>query len=247
MRSDANSMVSIDFWNTLVQAESGGEVRHKVRLEALREVAAQYRDDLPETAVEEAKRKTSREFDRIWFSEQRTPTTSELVRKILNHLDIPASGNEINYLVEAFQESLWKGPPKLAPMVEEVLPELADRFPLALISDTMYSPGRVIRGYLKEKEVFDYFQSFVFSDETGFSKPHPEAYRMVLEETGCTAGTSWHVGDLLKTDIRGAKGVGMKAILFTGFSRPQDTEDRVEPDHVCGSWGEVRKLLIEQP
>lgn len=243
---DTNSMITIDFWNTLVEGKSGGKIRRDVRLKALRKIALNYVEDLSNDEVEEASRETSREFRRIWFDQQRTPTTLELVRHILNHLGIDATQKEMEYLVEAFEESLWVGPPDFVEGVEEVLPELARNYYLAVISDTMYSPGRVLRKFLENSGLASHFDGFVFSDETGFSKPHPEAYTLLLDQAGCSARHSWHIGDLMKTDIRGAKQVGMKAILFTGVKGREDYNDDsdVEPDHICDSWEEIGELLL---
>jgi len=246
MTDSTSTMISIDFWNTLVKGETGGAKRSEVRFNALKQVARNYMDSLSQQAVEEATRQTSREFHRVWFDERRTPTTDELVRSVVNNLDIPATKQELAELVAAFEESLWEGPPDLVEGVEDVLPELAEQYPLAVISDTMYSPGRVLRKYLENAGIAVHFDSFVFSDETGFSKPHPDAYSMVLERAGCSAEASWHIGDMLRTDVKGAKQVGMKAILFTGVSGPADSDEEpaVEPDHVCGSWIEIGEILL---
>lgn len=247
MADTTHSMVTIDFWNTLVRGETGGETRRNVRVNALREIGSNYLDNLPGQAIDEAFKQTSRDFHQIWFDQRRTPTTEELVNNVLKNLEIPANKNELEYLVEEFEESLWEGPPELVEGVEEVLPELAGQYPLALISDTMYSPGRVLRKYLEINGVASYFNRFVFSDETGYSKPHPEAYTLVLEQAGCHPGRSWHIGDLLRTDIVGAKDVGMNAILFTGVTEPAEDGEKefeVEPDHICGTWMEIGELLL---
>ncbi len=242
--TQSKAMVTIDFWNTLVKAETGGGARREMRINALREVADRYDKELSPEDIDEAKKLASEEFDEIWFNEQRTPTSTELVRTILSHLDLSTTDREKEYLVEQFEESLWVGPPQLADDAGQVISELASRYAIGLISDTMYSPGRVLRKYLEKRGLIDYFDGFVFSDETGYSKPNPKAFSQLLEQSGSSPEYSWHIGDLLMTDIKGAKQSGMNAILFSEFSSPDLHKDVTEePDHICRSWLEIQKIL----
>lgn len=240
-------MVSIDFWDTLVDGSVGGEKRREARLKALHNVCKEYGKTVQPEQIEAASRKATEEFTHIWFSQQRTPKTGELVTKMLNNLAIPAGKLEFDYLVHQFEESLMVGPPALLDGAEEAVKSLSERYQVTLISDTMYSPGRVLRNYLNELGMLEYFNAFLFSDEAGFSKPNPRAFQKMLQETGSGADNSYHIGDRLNTDIAGAKAVGMKAILFTGVSS-KNTGDKEEPtstpDHTCQNWQEVQELLL---
>jgi len=236
-------MISIDFWNTLVEAETGGEVRRNVRIAAVREVAGKYNDDITTEEYDKAKRTASEKFHDIWLNDHRTPQTIVLVKSILDYLSIPANEKEQSYLVDAFEESLWEGPPQLAEDARQIIPKLAQRHPLTLISDTMYSPGRVLRTYLEQLGLRQYFQGFVFSNEIGVSKPDPKAYQEALKATNSTFEKSWHIGDRIDTDITGAKQVGMGAILFTQFARHDDANHDPAPDHICDSWEQVWKII----
>ncbi len=237
-------MISIDFWNTLVDGQTGGEIRRKVRINALQEVANEYNDNISLDTFDEAKQKASEKFHDIWLNQQRTPTTDELVGTILNYMEIPATDSEHQYLVTAFEESLWDGAPDLAEGAKEIIPKLAEKHSLAIISDTMYSPGRVLRVYLEQKGLGKYFKSFVFSDETGYSKPDVRAYRKAMKEATDNTGTSWHIGDRMDTDISGAKDVGMQAILFTNFKPYDDTVHSPKPDYICKNWWEIDDVIL---
>lgn len=237
-------MISIDFWDTLVHAETGGKIRREIRINALREVASNYTNHISDEDYHKAKRAASKHFHQIWLNQQRTPSIQELLGGILDHLQIPATEQEQQHLITTFEESLREGPPSISDGAKEVIPKLAKHHALALISDTMYSPGRVIREFLQEEGLGNYFQSFVFSDEIGVSKPHPKAYHQALSQTNSNADQSWHIGDLIQTDVTGAKEVGMQAILFTAFKNDGNTGHQLKPDHICKSWWEVEALLL---
>lgn len=230
-------LICIDFWNTLVRATSNGEIRRRVRHDALARLAAAYDKRITEQLVQKANTLASERFDEIWYGEQRTPTTLELVQIIMDHLNLQPTREELQDLVVAYQDSLLAGPPELVNGIHEALGELSRMAPLTIISDTMYSPGRVLRAFLEEKGLGQFFSFYVFSDETGVSKPHPKAYRTALEYAKADPARSWHIGDIQKTDILGAKGVGMNAILFTGLSDNDRNENTA--DYVCDSWEEV--------
>ena len=50
------------------------------------------------------------------------------------------------------------------------------------------------------------------SAETGYEKPHPEAFRGVLEDLAGTAPV-WMIGDSVEADVWGAEAAGIPAIL----------------------------------
>jgi putative hydrolase of the HAD superfamily len=242
-------LISIDFWNTLVIAETGGKKRHQVRLDAIQEVATQHDTAITPEDVSEAKQKAAKHFDKIWLGEQRTPSTHELVKQVMLHLDLPVSNGQLDFVAEAFQESLWEGPPQLIEGVPEALEQLAAHDRLAIISDTMYSPGRVLRKYLENHGILHYFDGFAFSDEIGVSKPHKKAFLTVLEETGGDPENSWHIGDLIPTDITGAHQQGMRSVLYTGVTKSDDynginAEREFEPTLECNSWSEITEQIL---
>jgi len=242
MRANSASLVSIDFWNTLVIAHTGGDTRNDRRFEAVRDIAENHGIILSRKVYQKAHAEASRNFNKVWFNEQRTPGTVEMVKEMLHHLEFSVQEFELKYLVQVFENALLEGPPDLTPQVEEVLPQLANRYTLGVISDTMFTPGRVIRKYLHQKGISRYFSGFIFSDEVGFSKPNPQAFRKLLEPNHCRADESWHIGDLQKTDVTGAKNVGMQTILYTGITDNQEAVTTA--DYVLGTWEEIGELLL---
>ncbi|MDG5767490.1 HAD family hydrolase [Balneolales bacterium ANBcel1] len=239
-----NRMVSIDFWNTLVDAGSNGEQRQKMRLDAVRDISNRHGMVPSDAAIQQANEAVTRRFDAEWIDRQRTLTTAELVRHMLEALKVPATPAEQSELVEAFMESFFAGPPKPAEGVDKALAEISSYYHLAIISDTRFSPGSVLRRYLEKLDLIRYFSAFAFSDELGVSKPHPTAYSHVLEATSSRPASSWHIGDMQRTDIEGAKAMGMKSILYTGFSTP-DSENTTADFH-CDKWNLVSDIVLSE-
>lgn len=245
--SEPQSLISIDFWDTLVDGRTGGSKRRNYRIHALREVAANAGETLSDEEIEQTFQATSSRFHEVWFEEQRTMTLEELIYFTTDQLGFKPTQKETEWLAQKFDDSLWEGPPAIIPSAKEIIPQLAEIYQLAIISDTMFSSGKILRQYLENNKLLHYFNSFVFSDEVGYSKPNPKAYHKVLKETGSIAGQSYHIGDRLNTDIAGAKRVGMQAILFTGISMKSNKpahEKEAGPDYRCESWGEVGRLLL---
>lgn len=240
-----DSHISIDFWNTLIDGATGGDIRQKIRYEALEELAQKHNRHITLEELKEARHKVSKEFDKVWLGQQRTHTPYELVVMLLRHLNLRLDEAELEYLIEVTENSFLQGAPKLAPGIEDAIPKLAESYSLSIISDTMFTPGHVLREYLRHKELFDYFQTFVFSNETGYSKPNPNAFMQVLDASGAKPEQSYHIGDLQLTDIKGAQSVGMNAILYTGLTEGQEKETTA--DYICSDWAEIVDLLVTKP
>mgnify|MGYP000642471051 CR=1 FL=1 len=234
-------MISIDFWNTIVIAHTNGELRNEARVNGLREIAQKYGEAPSLDAIKKAHQAASIKFDEIWLGSQRTPTSRELVDISLDYLKLNFSEEDRKKVTLIYQESLLDGPPELTPGVGDALEALASKDKLAIISDTMFSPGTVLRGYLKSKGLLNFFTAFAFSDEVGVSKPHQKMYEKVLAETDGNPETSWHIGDIHQTDIKGAQAMGMKAVLYTGINK-NDAETSTA-DLILDSWDEIQQEI----
>ncbi len=105
--------------------------------------------------------------------------------------------------------------PDLVPGAADAIRALARRYPLIVISDAIFTPGRALRQILAGHGLLDLFQGFVFSDEAGCSKPSPEMFRRGAELAGCGLEEMVHIGDREANDIAGPKDVGARAVLLT--------------------------------
>ncbi len=233
--------ITIDFWNTIVIAKSNGDDRQAARIRGVQELGSKYNSSITEEQVQKARKYADDQFEKEWLGKQRTQPTYELISNMLEYLAIPAQEEEIDQLVEIFQNSMFDGPPDLAPGVDEALQQLYQVAPLVIISDTMFSPGKVLRSYLREKRLYNYFHYFVFSDEIGVSKPHFRAFEKALATTGTPPHESVHIGDIDQTDIVGAQNMGMKSILYTGVSDADAA--KTSAHYVCPTWKDIVKTI----
>lgn len=87
---------------------------------------------------------------------------------------------------------------------------------LALICDTGFTPGRVVRQLLDDAGLAEHLEVLCFSDEVGVPKPGGDIFAKALAGLGARPPEAVHVGDLRRTDIAGARDVGMHAVRFRG-------------------------------
>ncbi|MGH2618174.1 MAG: HAD family hydrolase [Thermomicrobiales bacterium] len=64
----------------------------------------------------------------------------------------------------------------------------------------------------------------VTSALVGYEKPDPRTYHAALEPLGIDPGRAIHVGDQPKSDVVGARGVGMGAVLIDRYGRHNGTD-----------------------
>ncbi len=238
-------VLTIDLWNTLVDSSNGDE-RRCIRFEALRNAVRKLGATRTEEELRDAYIAGQEAFLDVWRNEHRTLTTSEIIANIWKRLNIEAPEEIHNEVVRAFAESILHAPPRLLDGVAEVLPLLAEVNRLALISDTAFSPGIVLRQVLDRLDIAGFFTAMIFSDEAGVSKPRPEIFQKALQAVDGDAEDCIHIGDIERTDIIGAKKLGFKAILYTGDPATQLIEPRQEQtaaDAVLHSWYEAPAVI----
>jgi len=239
--------VTIDFWNTIFDS-SNGKARNAHRLRTLVEAIDKTGIYVSGDAINSALEASWANFEHFWTIKQRTPTTRETVDFIWHKLSLPNATDAVEFVENEFAQGVLIHSPKLIEGVEESLSLLSKEFKLSLISDTGFSPGTVLRDLMKRNNIYDYFSSFSFSDETGVSKPDSKAFFTALEPLATLPEFALHIGDIEHTDIKGAKALGMKAIRFNGdltdFVSMRNTQTS-QADREANSWTEVRNAIYD--
>ena len=237
------TVVTIDFWNTLFDS-TGGPERNAERRAALWGEITSAGTLCEEGAFEDAYRGIWSYFDDHWLNRQRTPTSEEMVREICRMVGAELPEEGVLRASEIFERGVLSHPPNLLPGVREGLDFLKGRARLALISDTAFSPGSVLRELMASAGIDGYFDAYVFSDETGVAKPHPGAFGAALHALGGRPEEAVHIGDIERTDVRGAKEAGMKAVLYRGDETPSKyAEEATAADAVMEHWGEIAEVF----
>jgi FMN phosphatase YigB (HAD superfamily) len=241
-------IITIDFWNTLYDSSNGDE-RNAERNAVIAHSCQRLGYDVSAEKINDTDKRVRNYYKLIWEEEQRTPTSDELVQAFWSFLDLTPDNRAVKDLLYIFSESVLRHPPKLLPNAYEVLSRLSTQYRLGLISDTAFSPGNVLRKLMQQDKVAKLFSQFSFSDETGAAKPHEQAFRPVLEAFAAHPSEAIHVGDLERTDIIGAKLIGMKAIRFIGNFNPEVHPEQMSyatiADRTAETWLEIEQCIKE--
>ena len=95
------------------------------------------------------------------------------------------------------------------PGAEEVVRNLAKKYPLTIISNGF----KEVQYYkFAHSGLADCFAHTIISEEVGINKPQPEIFHIALEMNGVTAEEAVMIGDSYTSDIQGAKNAGIDQI-----------------------------------
>ncbi len=119
------------------------------------------------------------------------------------------------------------------------LQAVESRFPLALITN---GAADTQRNKLRVLAIEHRFDAIVVSGEVGRKKPDAHVFELALDQLGARAGTAWHIGDSLQSDIAGARAAGLTGIWINRHSHVR-TADDPEPHHEVAALTELLALL----
>jgi putative hydrolase of the HAD superfamily len=147
-------------------------------------------------------------------------------------------------LVEAFTTVGSQATLHLTDGIEACLRSLsAAGIKLGIICDVGMTPSTILRAHLDKHGLLDVFDHWSFSDEVGHYKPSPVIFEHALAGLGGIApSAAAHVGDIRRTDIAGARGMGMVAVRYTGVS-DDATQPEPEGDHVIAHHDQLLAAL----
>jgi putative hydrolase of the HAD superfamily len=127
----------------------------------------------------------------------------------------------------------------LYPNVHEVLGALRERYPLALVTDAQ---SAYARGELHKVGLLGYFDPVVVSGDHGYRKPDRRLFEFALRGMGVAAQHTLFVGNDMHRDIYGARGAGMKTVMFDSDQGTKAYLDCV-PDYTITDLRDLLKIL----
>ncbi|MDM8520340.1 HAD family hydrolase [Anaerolineales bacterium HSG6] len=243
MMNPSLKAITFDFWSTLYRGQPTN--RHK-RAQKLKAEIEQYsQQNIAFDDFEQATQTAKTIWGQIWQDEHRTLKAQQWLEIVLTELSISiAAADKIN-IIYNMENAILANRPYLVENGVQILADLSARYKLAIISDTGTTPGRVLRQIMTDDKILPYFFHLTFSDEFGYSKPHRKPFLATLKQLECQPNQAVHIGDLLRTDIQGAKNIGMRAIQYTGFNEDTDNKTDVIPDAVISSYDSLNPLLMQ--
>jgi HAD superfamily hydrolase (TIGR01549 family) len=133
-------------------------------------------------------------------------THEEVYGSALRRLGIPADDDSLAMIHDTFKKHYIS---TFYPCTEMTLKRLAERYKLALISNTMSDQPREM---LEETGMDGMFEVIICSRDLGIRKPNPDIFRHVLDEVGVSPEETVHVGDNVEADMDGASDSGITPI-----------------------------------
>jgi len=201
--------ITFDLWNTLLTNKVYSDMRLSFFTNFLETRGIIHSFKMVKEAFSLAFNLPPRDLERIKYRHIYTMTR---ILKMLEILNIELSESNKNLIKQNFEDTMLIDPPLLKTGVKQTLKILSSDYKLGLISNTGASPGRIIIKVLENYKILQYFQTTIFSDETGFYKPSPTMFETALKNLNCEPQNAIHVGDRLDTDIKGAKESNMVTI-----------------------------------
>jgi putative hydrolase of the HAD superfamily len=169
---------------------------------------------------------------------------AEAAEAIVVSLGFEVPGDLLRALVDAFVDAGRGADLHLVDHVPTCLRRLkAANVRIGIVCDVGWTGSPILREHLARHGVLDLFDHWSFSDEVGAYKPSAVIFEHALAGLGGVAPeVAAHVGDLRRTDIAGARAMGMTSVRFTGVF-DDDSQQEPEAHLVVASHAELPGAL----
>jgi len=228
----------------LLDSPAADEGYRRQRVRGMATVLARHGVDVPALVLDEAYAAAGRHLARLWQSARDLSARGHVIA-VLEAVDrslaqrLPAI--VVDELLDAYASPALRVPPAVDAGAAAAVAALAARgLALAVVSNTMRTPGSVLRAVLARGGLLAPFATLTFSDECGVRKPAPEIFARTLERIGVAPADAVHVGDDPVLDVEGARDAGMRVIQVVPGGRATGP---VKPDAAIATLGELPDAL----
>lgn len=184
---------------------------------------------------------TDAAFRKVWYDHNVTWSVADRLEIVLKGLDKTLPPEEMTELVRLHEEMELEIQPDLAPGIVEAIKGLHGKYKLGVISDTIFSSGRVLRQILQSYDLEQYFDVFIFSDQAGFSKPDPRVFIAAADGLGVDITKIAHIGDRDAKDIKGPQELGAKGIYTTVVN--DRGSSKTSADAICRDYANLVEIV----
>jgi len=244
MAVPAVSAVTFDLWNTLIVEGPSGLFHPRVR--AWQEEFSKAGLDVPDDAIEAAHRGALEAYQRAWHANTQF-CSEEATDHVLDRLGVRLDGPSRERLVASFHEAGLASEIFATPHSVDVVGTVkAAGVRTAIICDIGLTPSTALLVHLERLNLLDLVDVFTWSDELRSYKPDARAFTTTLETLGVPADRALHVGDRRRTDVQGAREVGMATVRYRFVY--DDPEPMPDADHVIDDLTALLTIVgVERP
>lgn len=232
-------VVTFDCWSTLLYEPEplrSFEPRVRAVAHAAKSAGKPVDDETARLALDAAWRRHST----LWNSGQGS-TAQDIASWALHELGIPEPGPALGLGAALGEASLGSHVLALEGAGDALAKLAGAGVRTALICDTGFTPGRIVRVLLDRVGLLEHLEVCIFSDEVGVPKPHRRMFDAALEPLSALPSEAVHVGDLRRTDIAGAHAAGMRAVRLRWHY--DDDSEQPEADAVADSHAHLLEIL----
>ena len=233
--------VTLDLWGTLIDLrDPAGKIERRREMLVTAIQAAGHTCDVEQLRA--GFRAARRIIDEQIAGDRRDVGPPGRWEELMRQLGFPPESVPFETVTAAYEDLTLEFLPKLLDGVGEAIERLASRYQLALICNTGYTGGRVLRQVLAKHGVIGYFQTLTFSNEYGWLKPDPRIFHHTLDILGVPPEHALHVGDMEDLDVEGARNAGMYSARYL----PEGENDGAitsDADLLFFDWSEFVDLI----
>lgn len=241
--TSAIDAVTFDYWDTLVRAPDPVDARGR-RAEWVAAALVRYELEIEDVRLREAIDAVARDHHQSWL-DNRQYTAEHASAQLLELLEVEAEAELLDDVISSLSGEHEPPVVELTPNIADTLATLRDTGTrIGIVCDVGMAPSTVLRRHLEAHGVLALFDHWSFSDDVGVYKPAPAIFEHALAGLGGVAPSrAAHVGDLRRTDVAGAKQMGMTAVRYRGANDDAGRDDEPEADHVIDDHADLPTVL----